>query len=106
MLARHCVALIAVTCLTLSPALAGIFDNAPDAIVCPFAATAKRPGGLLVFFVDARVEDGRLIYKSLGVTPLQLIVDADGAIEAGRIAECHGKTLRELRAAGRAFDFR
>ena len=105
MLARHCAALIAVTGLTLSPALAGILDNAPDAIVCQFAATAKRPGGLLVFYVDARFEDGRLLYKSLGVPPLQLTVDADGAIEAGKIAECHGKTLRELRADGRAFDF-
>ena len=106
MLARLCAALIAVSGLALSPASAGIFDTAPDAIVCSFAATANRPGGLLVFYVDARAEDGRLFYKTLGVTPLQLIVDADGMIEAGKIAGCNGKTLRELRDAGRAFDFR
>ncbi len=105
MLARHCAALIAVTGLTLSPASAGIFDNAPDAIVCPFPATAKRPGGLVVFYIEARVEDGRFFYKALGVSPIQLTVGADGRVEAGKIAECHGKTLRELRADGRAFDF-
>ena len=105
MLTRHCTALIAVVGLAPSPAPAGIFGNAPDAIVCSFVATANRPGGILAFHVDARVEDGTLLYKTLGVTPLQLIVGADGVIEAEKIAECHGKTLRELRDAGRAFDF-
>lgn len=105
MLNRLCAALIAVTGITMSPAFAGIFDGAPDAITCEFPATGNRPAGQLVFYVDVRALDGRLLYKSLGALKLHLIVSADGRIEDGNIAGCNGKTLQELRASGRAFDF-
>ncbi len=103
--ARHFAALIALAGLVPSPASAGIFNNAPDAIVCPIAAKADRPGAHIIFYVDARVDDGRILYKSLGV-PISLTINAKGVIDARNIQECNGKTVRELRAAGRAFDFR
>ena len=105
MLARKIAASITLAGLAMSPASAGIFINAPDAIVCSIAATANRPGSLVVFYVDARGGDGRTLYKSLGA-PISLSVDAKGVINARNIKECHGKSVREMRAAGRAFDFR
>ena len=103
---RRCAALSFLLALSLSPASAGMFENAPDAIVCPFKAMVERPGGLVVFYVDARAEDGRIFYRPLGKLAIQLSVDANGVIKSENIAGCHGKTVRQLRDAGRAFDFR
>ena len=106
MFARFLAALIAVTGLVATPASAGIFGDAPDAILCPFPGTGDLPNALVVFYVEAHGDDGTLLYGSLGVTPLKFFVDAGGKIEEGNIAECHGKTLQQLRDADRAFDFR
>lgn len=54
MMVRLFLALIALPLLgALSPPTgAEIFDGRPDAVVCPLAAVAGRPGGLIVFHLD------------------------------------------------------
>ena len=104
MLAGICAVAI-VSAGPLPQASATIFDDAPDAITCSFEAKAGRPGGFFVFYVDGRAEDGTVTYKTLGAATIQFSVNANGVIEAGNIAACNGKTVRELRDAGRAFDF-
>ena len=106
MFVRFLAALIAVTGLVAMPASAGIFGDAPDAVLCPFPGTGDLPNALVVFYVEAQGENGALLYASMGVSPVKFFVDAGGKIEEGNIAECHGKTLQELRDEGRAFDFR
>lgn len=98
--------LIAFVGLALSPAAAGIFESVPDVILCPYAAIPDRPGGLVVFYVEARRDDGTAVYKTLGISSIKISVSADGMVKAGKLAECDGKTIKELRDAGRAFDLR
>lgn len=42
----------------------------------------------------------------MGQSATRLIVDANGVVQSTNLAECHGKTVQQLREAGRAFDFR
>ena len=95
-----------IAAMSLSPASAGMFDNVADAIVCPLPPVASRPGGLVVFYVDARVDNGNTVYRPMGQSAIRLIVDTNGVVQAANLAECHGKTVQQLRDAGRAFDFR
>jgi len=106
MLARLYIAVIALFGFALSPAAAGIFDTAPDAILCKLSAKAGQPATLVVFYVDGRRDDGTVNYVPLGQTAVRITVGADSVIEARNIAGCDGKTVQELRDAGRAFDLR
>ena len=102
---RFLAALIACLGIALTPASAGIFGDAPDAILCPMKGTGGMPNAVVVFYIDAQGDNGALLYRTLGVTPVQFIVDPEGVVESGNIAECSGKTLRELRDAGRTIDY-
>lgn len=106
MLARLYTALIALFGFALSPAAAGIFDAAPDVILCKLSAIPGRPAVLVAFYADSRKDDGAVSYKPLGTTALRITVRADSVIEAKNLAGCGGKTVQELRDAGRAFDLR
>ena len=81
---------------------AAIFENYPDVIVCN-ASVGTSPGlsGDVVFYLDARYDDGRVRYKALGLPVLQLTVDSNGVIAEGP-KECAGKTLEEIEKEGRA----
>ena len=85
---------------------AGMFKNVPDAIICN-VSTANNPNlsGDIVFYLDVRYEDGKVLYTNLGQPLLQLSVDTDGVITAGRLKECEGKTLDEIEKEGRALHF-
>lgn len=88
-----------------STAGAGVIGKLPDAIVC----SVKDPTGLasweeLVFFVSARLRDGTTLYKTLTSDPVVLLVSDKGVIKAQNLADCDGRNVRELRAAGRAFE--
>lgn len=105
-LARVGAAFGVVVTMSLSPASAGMFDGVADAIVCPLPPVAGRPGGLVVFYVDARVDNGNTVYRPMGQSAIRLTVDTNGVVQSTNLAECHGKTVQQLREAGRAFDFR
>lgn len=103
---RYCALLFTVSLLLAQPAGAGIIDGMPDVIVCKLKKTTSRPGGQLVFYLEARFNDKSTYYKTLGRSAIQLKVDAGGKISARNIADCDGKTVKEVRDDGRAFDLR
>ncbi len=83
---------------------AGVINDLPDAIVC----SVKDPTGFLsweelVFFVSAHTRDGDTLYKTLTSDPVVLIVSAVGIIDASNLADCDGRNIKDLVAAGRAF---
>ena len=86
--------------------MASCFENAPHAIACHFEATQNRPAGLLLFYIDLKVDGDKIYYKTLGPLSQQLTVSSNGVILSRRIAGCHGKTVQELRESGRVFDFK
>ena len=88
----------AITCFMLAQsAVAGIFEDFPDVILC------KIDGGTLVVYLDRALDDGGAIYKGLGGS--FATVDADGVFHRENQQDCDGKTLDELRAAGKTRDF-
>ena len=91
---------------TLAPAGAEIFEGFPDAVICKYQGAARDFGGDAVFYMDSRQENGVVIYKVFGRVPVVLRVGPDGVIDAGKLRDCHGKSVQQLRKAGRAFDLR
>ena len=88
-----------------SPARAQIFGDRPDAIVCPVAAVADRPGGQVVFHLVWRDDNAITYYAAMGMQPFRLQIDADGVVQAPKLKGCDGKTIEQLRESGRAFFF-
>ncbi len=89
-----------------APAQAGIITGMPDAIVCSVKdPTGVLPWERLVFYVSARMRDGRTLYKSSTSDPVVLLVNADGVIDGANLADCDGRNIDSLREEGRAFSF-
>ena len=85
-------------------ARAEIMEDLPDAIVC----SVKDPTGTLaweklVYYVSARMSDGRTLYKTLTSDPVVLMVSSDGMIDGANLADCDGRSVDSLREEGRAF---
>lgn len=82
-----------------------VSENHPDGIKCPMPASQDRPAGVSVFYISAVLNDGRVLYQSLGNQVLSVTFDPSGAnlIDSGEI--CEGKSLSELKDAGMVFDF-
>ncbi|MEE4277118.1 MAG: hypothetical protein V2I82_01475 [Halieaceae bacterium] len=83
---------------------AQIIEGLPDAIVC----SVKDPTGILaweqlVYYVSARMVDGRTLYKTLTSDPVVLMVGPDGKVDGANLADCDGRTVASLREEGRAF---
>ena len=90
----------------LAPASADVFPGLPDVLVCSVDDPIDvQPWDKFVFYVSARLEDGSVLYKSLTSNPVLVTVTEDGRVNAKNLADCDGKTVAELRAEGRAFDF-
>ena len=88
------------------PAQAGVFAGRPDVLVCSVDDPINvQPWDKFVFYVSARLEDGSVLYKSLTSNPVLVTVTTEGRVEAENLADCDGKSVAELREAGRAFDF-
>ena len=104
MIVRLALALLALAALVpASPAGAQIFDGRPDAVVCPVAAIANRPAGLLVFHLVWRDDNGTTHYAAMGQQAYRVEIGKDGVVRAPKLQGCDGKTVEELRAAKRAF---
>ncbi len=85
---------------------AGVFGGAPDVLVCSVNdPTEVLPWDQLVFYVSARIEGGATLYKSLTSNPVLVTIGVNGMVEAPNLADCDGKSARELRSSGRARDF-
>ncbi|MDJ0609878.1 MAG: hypothetical protein QNJ67_12950 [Kiloniellales bacterium] len=104
MIVRLAIALLALTALApASPAGAQVFDGRPDAVVCPIAAISGRPGGMLVFHLVWRDDNGTTHYAAMGQQAYRVEIGKDGVVRAPKLKDCDGKTVEELRAAKRAF---
>ena len=105
---RYSLALTALALLSAlsTPAGAQVFENRPDAVVCPLAAIADRPGGFVVFHVVWQEDTGITHYATMGMQPFRLKIDANGMTQAPNLEGCDGKTVEELREAKRAFYYR
>ncbi|MEL6448346.1 MAG: hypothetical protein AAFQ62_10415 [Pseudomonadota bacterium] len=87
-------------------ARAGVFKDRPDIVVCSVDDPVNvQPWDQLAFYVSARLEGGDVLYKSLTSNPVLVTISPDGRVSAPNLADCDGKTVAELRKAGRAFDF-
>ena len=104
----HVLALTALALLSAlsAPASAQIFDNRPDAVVCPLAAIEGRPGGFVVFHLVWQEDTGITHYATMGIQTFRLKIDANGVAQAPNLEGCDGKTVEELREARRAFSYR
>jgi len=86
--------------------LAGVFSGRPDVLVCSVDdPIGVQPWDQFVFYVSARLKDGSVLYKSLTSNPVLVTIGEDGRVTAENLVDCDGRTVDELRAAGRAFDF-
>jgi hypothetical protein len=86
--------------LSLRPAVAGLLEGVPDAIVCDFES------GKVVVYVARRLADGSTQYESLErefVT--EITIDAQGILHWQNRPGCDGKSVDQLREEGKAFDF-
>lgn len=92
--------------LVTSDAAAGVLADAPDVLVCSVDdPTDVLPWDQLVFYVSAHIEGEGVLYKSLTANPILITVDRNGRVQAPNLADCDGKTVDQLRRAGRAADF-
>ncbi len=83
---------------------AEIMEGRPDAIVCSVKdPTGVLPWEQLVYYVSARMTDGRTLYKTLTSDPVVILVRPDGVVDGQNLADCGGKTIDELVRDGRAF---
>lgn len=98
---------VAAACVSLVPgpfADAEIVPDLPDAIVCSVEdPTGTLAWSQLVYYISARMTDGRTLYKTLTSDPVVIMVDVDGIIDGANLADCDGRSVASLRAAGRAF---
>lgn len=93
--------------LAALPTAADIFAGVPDVIVCTVEIEMEHlRRGRVVFYLDAQEEGGDTLYKTLGASPLILQIDQEGKVNPGGLPDCNGKSIKELRDAGRAFDFK
>lgn len=101
------IGLLAVMLVTIhETSYAGVFSGRPDVLVCSVDDPINaQPWDQFVFYVSARLEDGGVLYKSLTSNPVLVTIKVDGLLEGKNLADCDGKTIAELREAGRAFDF-
>lgn len=96
----------ALTLMVQPAAHAGILAGHPDGLVCSVNDPINvQPWDQLVFYVSARLEDGGILYKSLTSNPILVTISPDGRVNAKNLADCDGKTVADLRAEGRAFDY-
>lgn len=105
MVVRHVLAIMTLALLhaLASPVSAQIFDDRPDAVVCPVAELAGRPGGDVVFHLVWRDANGTTYYAAMGILAFRLEIGADGVVRAPNLEGCDGQTVEQLRASGRAF---
>ncbi|MEX0284657.1 MAG: hypothetical protein AB3N23_08600 [Paracoccaceae bacterium] len=95
-----------ITLLAGSVAQAGtIWEPVPDGIKCTLEPLPDRPGGLIVLIVSSVIDDGKVIYHSIGRLAVTVIFDPEGTPIGGAKALCDGKTLQQLIDDGQAFDF-
>ncbi len=101
------ITLAAAWCVAAPPAAAEILAGVPDVIVCSIIVPDRGlVRGRVVFYLDAQEDAGITYYKSLGSAPRQLRAGPDGVFEEGQLQDCNGKSIDELREAGRAFNIR
>ncbi len=92
--------------LVPSAAHAGVFEGRPDVVICSVDDPVNvQRWDQLAFYASARLEGGDVLYKSLTSNPVLVTISPDGRVDAPNLADCDGKTVAELRSAGRAFDF-
>ena len=108
MVVRFALAVMAAALLHIpvSPVKAQIFDGRPDAVVCPVAEIAGRPGGDVVFHLVWQDEGGTTYYAPMGTLAFRLEIGSDGVVRAPKLAGCDGQSVEQLRASGRAFFYR
>jgi hypothetical protein len=98
--------LMVATCTLLfcsGAADAEIIGGRPDVIVCSVRdPTEVLPWEALVFYVSARMNDGRTLYKTLTSDPVVLLVNAEGVVEGPNLANCDQYPIDRLYAEGRA----
>ena len=46
-----------------------------------------------------------MLINLLTSNPVLVMISPDGNVDAENLADCDGKTVRELRSEGRAYDF-
>lgn len=102
-----CIGALFVSALSMqADARAGVIAGYPDVLAC----SVSDPLGVqrwtqLVFYVSAQLDDGAVLYKSLTSNPVLITVAKDGRVDAPNLQDCDGRSVAELREAGRAFDF-
>ena len=91
--------LVSVLCLLISPSLSypGAIKGFPDIIVC-----TQADGGKVVLRIMQTFADGSAAYRGRGNNVG--IVGADGVLRRKNHPDCNGKTLKQLRDEGKAFD--
>jgi hypothetical protein len=91
----------------LTTVRAEAFEGRPDVLICSVNDPVNvQPWDQLVFYVSARLEDGGILYKSLTSNPILVTITTDGKVDAKNLVDCDGKTVDEMRAEGRAFEFK
>ena len=86
--------------MSLHPAIAGMLEGVPDAIVCDLGK------GKLVVYVARRLDDGSTLYESLEREFMTVItIDSQGILHWENRPGCDGKSIEQLREEGKVFDF-
>ncbi len=75
---------------------AGVIEGYPDIIVC------NEKSFRIVVYIDRQLKDGTVLYRGGGGGVLK--VDKNGVMDRPN-ADCHGKTIEELRKKGRTLEF-
>ena len=69
---------------------ANIFESIPDRIICSFKEREGRPSGHVVLYIDSKLDDGTVWYRSLGETSRVVVLTAEGKLEsANRVFQLH-----------------
>ena len=84
------VGLIILICFTTTNSFATIFESIPDRVICSFKERTGRPSGHVVLYIDTKLDDGTVWYRSLGETSRMVVLTAEGKIEsANRVFQLH-----------------
>ncbi len=75
---------------------AGVIEGYPDVIVC------NEKNFRIVLYIDRHLKDGTALYRGGGGGVLK--VDKNGVLNRPN-ADCHGKTIEDLRKQGQTLDF-